>query len=238
MSFDISLFCYKNGKAATGNRKAVQSLLSGVQHDGPDKYGFYLISFADGAVVEFIANELVEGNQPYDPNERIPNPFGGPPIPKSPPFFGCSFLVRGFSPQLADFVFETARAGGFSIEASGGDVLPTILVSESQRADVPHDEERGVVVVDSGEDLMRLLTTSYEKWQAYRDQVVSGTSAKEKPFTRRSKTSKKSPAKRQAKRKITAKSKSKAAKSPAKKQIAKKPGAKKRKPAGKRKTKR
>ena len=236
MSFDIFLSCYKNRKSATANQAAVEQVLARTQYEGAD--GYYLIKLADGAVVEFSAKELRVSPASVDPNELHKLPFGGRLVPRGPAFASCAFFVRGFTPQLADFIFEVARAGGFSIEAAGGDVLPTILVSESQRADVPHDEERGAVVVDSGEDLMRLLTTSYEKWQAYRDQVMSGTPTNEKPVTRRAKTSKKSPAKERAKRKVIAKPKSKAAKSPAKKRIAKKPAAKKRKPASKRKNKR
>jgi hypothetical protein len=136
-----------------------------------------LISFLDGANVEFVAKDLIDDAKPYDPNELISNPFGGPPLPPTPPFFGCTFFVREFSPQLVDFVFEAARAGGFSIEACGGGDLPTILVSESQSADLPTDD-RNVVVVDSGADLAQLLAAGHEKWQAYRDQVMNSASGK------------------------------------------------------------
>jgi hypothetical protein len=53
---------------------------------------------------------------------------------------------------------------------------PLVLVSEDQKHDVPSDflEHLRPIVVNSADELGALLSGGFERWSAYRDQVLNG----------------------------------------------------------------
>lgn len=151
MSFDLFLQHFTDGQSTEAMRDPVQRVLRAATCRGPDKFGFYVVRFADGVDVELNA--------------------GGLETEES--FTGCAFHIRGFSNLLVEFVFEMAWAGEMVlIPAMEGN--PLILLFEEQRRHLPVDiaEDFHVVVAGSPADLRELLMDGLESWSAYRDHIM------------------------------------------------------------------
>jgi hypothetical protein len=151
VSFDVFLQRFEKGESAESPRQPVREVLDATTYRGPDKFGFYVVTFPDGVDVEFSASGL-------ESQER---------------FTGCAFEIRGFGDDLMKFSLDVARAGGMVIfPAMEGN--PLILFSEDQKPDVPPDllESFQSIVVNSAHELGAVLSGGFEGWSAYRDRVL------------------------------------------------------------------
>lgn len=151
MSFDVFLARFENGDVSEVQRQPVRAVLQRTPYYGPDKFGFYRVSFPDRTDVEFSAGGLESDES----------------------FTGCAFHIRAFGDALMTFMFEVACAGDMvMMPAMEGN--PLILVSESQRAHVPAEIVKALcpVVVQAPGELSALLSGGFAGWSVYRDQVV------------------------------------------------------------------
>jgi hypothetical protein len=151
MSFDIFLVHFENGHVSEVQRQPVRAVLQRTLYHGPDKFGFYRVSFPDRTDVEFSAHGLESDES----------------------FTSCAFHIRAFGEALMTFLFEVACAGDM-VMMPAMEGYPLILVSESQRAHVPAEvvEALRPVVVQSPAELSALLSGGFAGWSAYRDRVV------------------------------------------------------------------
>jgi hypothetical protein len=88
-------------------------------------------------------------------------------------FTHCAFFIRHFGDDLASFILKIARAGDMVImPAMEGN--PLILLSEGQKADIPVEilEVLRPIVITSAQELSAVVTGGFERWSAYRDQVL------------------------------------------------------------------
>jgi hypothetical protein len=155
MSFDVFLQRFVGGEPAAVNRDRVRAVLVSREFTGPDQFGFYGVSFADGVHVEFSAKGLAHETE----------------------FDGCAFHIRGISSDLAQFVWEIAKAGDMVILPAMEDFVP-ILSSPEQTRDLPPDLREGYphsVVCSSAEELESLLVGGFSGWKRYRNQVAESS---------------------------------------------------------------
>jgi hypothetical protein len=155
MSFDLHLQHFSAGDSAPIDPAPVAIVLASEGYTGPDQFGFYCVGFADGVNVEFNAGGL-DGKKP---------------------FTGCAFHIRGIGPSLIQFVFDVARAGDFVIfncQGEDSEASPVlILVNQSQAAQLPAELQYvNRPICTSAEILGTLLFPGYDRWEAYRDQVI------------------------------------------------------------------
>jgi hypothetical protein len=158
VSFDVFLQRFVDGESAEVDRRRVTEVLRAATHRGPDDFGLYIVAFSDGVEVEFSASGL-ESDEP---------------------FTGCAFYIHGFGGDLTKFMFDVARAGDLVlIPAMEGN--PLILVSEEQKRNVPGDlvENLKPVVVRSAGELGAILTSGFNGWSAYRNQVLGQPAAED-----------------------------------------------------------
>jgi hypothetical protein len=64
VSFDIFLQRFVGGEPAEAHRVQVKAVLQANHHSGPDRYGFYVVSFPDGVDVELSAKGL-DGSESF-----------------------------------------------------------------------------------------------------------------------------------------------------------------------------
>jgi hypothetical protein len=151
VSFDVFLQRFVDGESAQVDPRSVRDVLKATKHSGPDDFGFYIVPFPDGVQVEFSAKGLESGES----------------------FTGCAFHLRGFGGGLMRFMLDIATAGDMVIfPAMEGN--PLILVSEEQKKHIPADIQESFqsVVVRSAGELGAVLSSGFDGWSAYRDQVL------------------------------------------------------------------
>ena len=153
MSFDVFLQRFADGEPAEVNRDKVHAVLRTRQYSGPNRFGYYTVTFPDGVEVELSAQGL-DGTAE---------------------FTGCSFEIRCMSPYLPGFILELAMAGDMV-------VLPTtersvaLLSSRQQRQHLPPDLARDgweFVVCDSSAELESLLFAGFADWQKYLGEILN-----------------------------------------------------------------
>lgn len=156
MSFDLHLQHFKEGESSPIDPALVANVLSKYRYQGPDDFGYYIVSFPDGVEVMFSASGL-DGSKPFS---------------------GCSFNIHGIGSDLVEFVFEVARVGGFVIFNCQGRDTPEspvlILVSPDQEQHLGSLKKvyPNHPVCLSAEMLGELLFEGYEGWKVYRDQAI------------------------------------------------------------------
>ena len=157
MSFDLFLQAFDTGASAPIDRASVLAVLRQHNQDSADRFGFYLVQFADGSHIEFSAKGLESGED----------------------FTGCAFHIRGFSPAALSFIYDVATVGNMVIfNAQGSDTVSdplVMLTAPSQLAHLPEGAGANPVLCSSAVELARLLGVGFEKWENYRDQVNSTT---------------------------------------------------------------
>jgi hypothetical protein len=128
-------------------KSAFRHLLHTLNASGPDRFGCYVLDFADGGYAEVSAQGL-DGPDKCD---------------------GCMAAVSSLSPQLVQFLFDLGR-GGNMILIPAMENPPFVVTSEEQKRCV---ESRWpeAKVVSSPQALLSLLTKGFTAWQAYWDQV-------------------------------------------------------------------
>ena len=153
MSFDVFLLRFVGGEPAEVNRDQARAVLCTRQYSGPNRFGYYTVTFPDGVEVELSAKGL-DGTAE---------------------FTGCAFHLRSVSPHLAEFILELAKAADMV-------VLPTtersvaILSSPQQKEHLPPDLARGgweLVVCDTSAEFESLLFGGYAAWQRYLGQLLN-----------------------------------------------------------------
>jgi len=152
MSFDVILIKFSAGMPAKSNREAVLAVLNAAKFQGPNDHDFYVVEFADGYSVELYSNGLHGEGE----------------------FTGCTFFMRGMSPDLVRFVFDMAKAGDMVMLPTMENFVP-ILSSPGQQNELPKDlaeNEIPPVLCRSPEELWALLVDGYDGWKKYRDQMV------------------------------------------------------------------
>ncbi|MDR6937471.1 hypothetical protein [Luteibacter sp. 3190] len=154
MSFDLYLQRFEYGDSAEVSRPEVLAALRRHSQVAADKFGFYVVDFADGSSVEFSAKGL-EGHEN---------------------FTGCAFLIRGFSQCIVELVFDVAKAGGMVIlnaQGNGSAANPiAILTDASQASHLPSEGLPNPVLCGSSQHLSSLLGVGHQQWQRFRDQVM------------------------------------------------------------------
>ncbi|WP_199101102.1 hypothetical protein [Dyella sp. ASV21] len=157
MSFDLFLQRFVSGDSAEVSRTVVLAALRRHSQVAADRFGFYLVDFADGSSVEFSAKGL-EGDES---------------------FTGCAFHVRGFSQSVIEFVFDIAKTGDMVIlnaQGTGDASSPVaILTDMSQATHLPTEGLPNPVVCESSEHLSKLFGVGYQHWREFRDQVTGAT---------------------------------------------------------------
>ena len=152
MSFDVFLQRFVGGEPAEVPRESVRAVLMASSHSGPDEHGYFVVKFPDGVDVELSAKGL-DG---------------------SGSFTGCAFHVRGFSPNLAAFIFEIAKAGDMVVLPTMEDFVP-ILSAAEQKNELPSDLQNSApapIWCKSAPELEALLSGGYTTWQKYIKQVL------------------------------------------------------------------
>ena len=153
MSFDVFLQRFADGQPAEVNRDQVHTVLRTRQYSGPNRFGYYTVTFPDGVDVELYAKGL-DGTAE---------------------FTGCSFAIRSMSPHLPAFILELAKTGDMV-------VLPTtersvaFLSSPQQKEHLPPDLVRDgweIVVCDSSAELASMLFGGFAAWQRYLGEILN-----------------------------------------------------------------
>ena len=153
MSFDVFLLRFAGGERAEGNRDQVHAVLRTRQFSGPNRFGYYTVTFPDGVEVELSAKGL-DGTAE---------------------FTGCAFHLRSMSRHLPEFIFELAKAGDMV-------VLPAmerrvaILASPQQREHLPPNLAKDgweLVVCDTSAKLESLLFGGHAAWQKYLGELLN-----------------------------------------------------------------
>ncbi|MCH9807361.1 MAG: hypothetical protein K0U74_06500 [Alphaproteobacteria bacterium] len=154
MSYDLFLSHLDHGALADAPRAAVLDVLARYPYEGPDEFGFYVVTIDDqGYTIEFSARGL-DGSSPFQT---------------------CAFHLRGsFGEKTIEFIYDIARAGRFIVfnpQGGGATALFPPSVTPDDLAGNFKDGERANV--GSAGELHAHLTGSIANWQAFRDQVVS-----------------------------------------------------------------
>ncbi len=154
MSYDLFLSHLNKGVLADAPRQAVREILGQHAHEGPDEFGFYVVTTDDQEnTIEFSASGL-DGTGPFK---------------------SCAFHLRGsFGEQSIRLIFDIAEAGRFIIfnpQGGGAIALLPPSVSPADLAANFQDAERATIA--SAEELYTRLTGSIATWHAFRDQVAS-----------------------------------------------------------------
>jgi hypothetical protein len=162
VSFDLFLYHFAAGALAEADRAAVKRVLFEARVVERDQNGSYDVPLLDGGSIRVSAPAL-ESDETFD---------------------GCAFHLRALSRGHCDFILELAAAGDMVIFNAQGKDEPDnpvlILSGETQAPQVPPGMYKHAVVADSGAHLYTLLDGTYESWERYRAQVVSGTARREK----------------------------------------------------------
>lgn len=137
--------------------KAVRQVLKGIDAQGPDKHGCYIVELADGGGAEVFADKLK---------------------------MGCMVALRDITPHLIQFLFDLLKAGNWVMLSPLEDAV-AITASPGIVKGVP-DEFPKVVVCNTTDELGVLLTKGVKAWQKHRDKVVRGSSASGSSAKRRS----------------------------------------------------
>lgn len=151
MSFDLFLSCFRRDKEFGSVKQNILNVLRQHCDEGPDQFGFYRPTFADGSQVEFSAKRLeING--------------------------GCAFHIRWFSQDIISFVYDIARSGGmviFNPQGEDSETNPTaILTDQSQIDDLPPDLKLRPIFCSSAEQLSLYLASGFDRWAEYRNQQV------------------------------------------------------------------
>jgi len=160
VSFDVFLQRFADGESAEVDRRRVLEVLKAATYQGPDDFGFYVVTFADDVVVEFSARGL-ESDKPFP---------------------GCAFHIHGIGDDLTKFMFDIARAGDMVLIPVMEENL-LILASEEQKRHVPGDvtESLKPVVVCSPGELRAVLTGGFDGWTTYRNQLLGNSASESEP---------------------------------------------------------
>ena len=155
MSFDLPLMRLVAGEPAEADRANVLAVLRRHCRDTANRFGYYLVKFADGSRVEFLAKQLESDGK----------------------FTGCGFHLRGLTEAVLTFVFDIAVAGDmFIFNAQGSSDNPmnplALPVSASQLAHLPPGVAVDPVVCRSQQHLAELLGAGFQQWAGYRTQLV------------------------------------------------------------------
>jgi hypothetical protein len=171
MSFDIFLFTCNLGTGTkrimspfTGEpvtvpddpgltveeRAAVVSLLQELQAEGPDEFGCYHLSFADGGEAAVSVPFLVDESQ----------------------LDGCSVTTRSLTADVISLWFRLSRAGNLVILPVAEGVGPLVTSEEHrERVAARYPDAK---VVQSAEALGQDLRGGFESWRRYRAQLLGG----------------------------------------------------------------
>ena len=144
MSFDVFLTCNTLGAPRQSSGAAVLELLRSRRHRGPDEFGFYVVECNGAGAVEFSARGL-SANEPLQ---------------------SCAFHIRRFSPDVAQLVYDVARAAGMTIDAAlDNDAVLTVEAD----LDPGTLKNQRILAVGSAAELTAVLRASFEKWAACGD---------------------------------------------------------------------
>jgi hypothetical protein len=153
MSFDVFLLRFSGGEPAEVSRDQVHAVLRTRQFSGPNRFGYYTVTFPDGVEVELSAKGL-DGTAE---------------------FTGCALHLRSSSPHLPEFILELAKAGDMVVlPATEGSLA--ILVSPQQKEHLPPDFATNaweLVVCHTSAELESLLFGGHASWQRYSGQVLN-----------------------------------------------------------------
>jgi hypothetical protein len=153
MSFDVFLQRFVGGEPAEANRDHVHAVLRSRQYSGPDRFGYYTVTFPDGVEVELSAEGL-DGKAE---------------------FTGCSFQLRSMSPYLPEFILELAKAGDMVV-LPATERSVAFLSSPEQKEHLPPDLARDgweLVVCNSATELESLLCGGLAAWQRYLGEILN-----------------------------------------------------------------
>ena len=151
MSFDIFLSRFQQGEVAEAPRDAIAAVLRQRQYVGPDQSGFYSVRLPDGHTVDFSARALQSPGR----------------------FDSCAFFLHGLSRDVAQLVYDVARAGRFAVLPAMEDSA-VLLVEEDMADDLPPDmlqDLRPVYVADAAA-LFQVLSGGFAGWADCRNHVV------------------------------------------------------------------
>jgi hypothetical protein len=153
MSFEVFLQRFVGGEPAEVNRDQVHAVLRSRQCSGPNRFGYYTVTFPDGVEVELSAEGL-DGKAE---------------------FTGCSFELRSMSPYLPEFILELAKAGDMVVLPATERSI-AFLSSPEQKEHLPPDLAQDgweLVVCDSSTELESLLFGGFAAWQRYLGEILN-----------------------------------------------------------------
>ncbi|WP_339732070.1 hypothetical protein [uncultured Gimesia sp.] len=137
------------GETVTSSeREALQKLIASAGAGDPSEFGCYVIDFQDGPGLELFFDGLSGKDE-----------FGG----------GMAAL-RSLTPELAEFLYSLADTGNLIMLAAMEESRP--IVTSTATAERVVSRWPDAVVVSSSEELSAMLTSGFDGWDSYRDQVV------------------------------------------------------------------
>jgi hypothetical protein len=126
-------------------RNSLRKLLASAGASSPDEHGCY---FSDGSRAEVF--------------------FGG--LEDDPEFSGGMIALRGLSIELTRFMYSLADSGNLLIlPAMEGNYA---IVTSTANANRIASRWPDATVVNSPEELHMILSTGFDGWKQYRDQVI------------------------------------------------------------------
>ncbi len=158
MSFDLILQAFEKGKEGKGNREKALNFLSGFSCSQPDEFGYFTVSHSDGFEIEVAAKGLLNEEQAYS---------------------GAAFFLHGLSDETVAFIYDLAEYSGFVIlNLQAGEGEPVVILPKGiNKNDLPKEDyflENMQAEIHSGIELGFLLRDGMDRWQAYREQILSG----------------------------------------------------------------
>ncbi len=152
MSFDIFLVAFRDGERINADVDAARSVLNCYQFKHTPELGAYIINFSDDSSLEMYCESLHD-------NDRS--------------FSGGMVALRGLTKSVSTFIYDFSRAAGCVILPA---MEPPILILPkgdlAVRVPKGISENRKIIPVSNGLELLAVLRGGYEGWQAYRDQVM------------------------------------------------------------------
>lgn len=148
MSFDVFVLRFRHGQPIAAEREPVRVVLESVPHR--DVLGAWVIETADGGHTEMFARGLYSRED----------------------FTGCFFPLRGYAPQVLEFIVRVARAGDMAIIPA---MEPNrfILTLPEQQEHLPTAKGwADPALCQSGHELQLLIADGYDAWRRYRDSVL------------------------------------------------------------------
>lgn len=128
-------------------RAALLAVIEAYKIAGPDEIGAFVVRLRDQSEIELFM-------------------FG---IDEPGSFSSGSFVLREFTKEIAQYIYELAHAGNMIIQSTSGGGF---MCTNQEIADRVTDRWVGVGVIGSGDEFYELMIGGFKEWEDYKDRIT------------------------------------------------------------------